>query len=440
MNSRKPDNGMPVPGQSMKATKGKQLTVKKVLGEGGQGRVFLVDYDGSEKAFKWYKLGVFPNPNAFRKNLVRNAESPSPARQFIWPIDIVENDDGRFGYVMELRPPEYREAIEFFLHKVYFANFKRAIDACLNVVSAFRLLHNKGFVYRDINGGNFFINPANGKVLICDNDNVGDPTIDTGIIGTPRFMAPEVVTGATEPNTKSDIYSMSVLLFMLLCLNHPLEGERSLIPVLDRAHQKMLYGTDPIFIMDPDNKANPPDPQVHSNVICMWGCLPGYMRDLFTRAFSREALFNPQKRPKEFEWINTLVRFRSDIVACRCGNEVFLDEKASSMCEICGRTISPACKLKLANYEIPIAHDSRIYKCQIAICSPDEALKPIAQVITKKDDPSFLGILNMSDTTWDAVTPSGKKKLVQPDDIIPVIPGIQFTIESTTVQIQPNQA
>ena len=30
--------------------KGKQVGIKKVLGEGGQGRVFLVDYDGEDKA------------------------------------------------------------------------------------------------------------------------------------------------------------------------------------------------------------------------------------------------------------------------------------------------------------------------------------------------------------------------------------------------------
>ena len=437
MPPKKSANGMPDVGQTIKTEKGKTLKVKKVLGEGGQGRVFLVDYDGIPKALKWYKQGVLPNPAAFKKNLVRNVGNPSPAREFIWPIDLAEDDMGRFGYVMDLRPDGYYEAIDFFLHKVYFPSFKRSIDACLNMVSAFRLLHNKGYVYRDINGGNFFIEPHSGRVLICDNDNVGDPTLDTGIIGTPRFMAPEIVTGQAVPNTKSDLYSLSVLLFFLLCLNHPLEGKRSLLPVLDNAHQRALYGTDPIFIMDPIDTSNAPDPKIHSNVLAVWGYLPEYIRSTFVYAFSHEVLFDPAKRVKEYEWIRQLVRFRSNICSCECGNEVFLAEFGPTYCERCGKKATVPFKLHLAKYDIPIAFDSRIYKCQVQVCSPDDALDPIAQVIRSKDNLEMLGILNMSESAWEATTPSGKQRTLPPKQVMPVIPGISFTVGGETMTIMP---
>ena len=439
MTSQKTTNGMLEIGWKLTTVKGKQVGIKKVLGEGGQGRVFLVDYDGEDKALKWYKQGVFPNPAAFKKNLERNVNTPSPAREFIWPIDLVEIAEGHFGYVMDVRPNGYYEAIDFFLHTVYFPSFKRTIDACLNIVSAFRLLHNKGYVYRDINGGNFFIDPNSGKVLICDNDNVGDPTLDTGIIGTPRFMAPEIVTGKAVPNTKSDLYSLSVLLFFLICLNHPLEGKRSLLPVLDNNHQRALYGSDPIFIMDPNDSSNAPDPSVHTNVLAIWDYLPSYMRDIFIRAFSREVLFDPARRVNEYEWIQQLTRFRSDIYRCDCGNEVFMEEGAPTLCEHCGKQPEVPYKLTLRKYDMPIVFDSRIYKCQVQVCGADDALDPIAQVIRSKENPNMLGILNMSDTTWSAVTASGKQRQLAPKQIMPVLPGIQFTIGNETMQIVPNR-
>jgi serine/threonine protein kinase len=412
--------------------------VKRLIGEGGQGAVYLVDYAGEQKALKWYKLNVFKNPNAFKKNLVRNAQSPAPAKEFVWPLDIVEDENERFGYVMDLRPDGYYEATEFFLHNVYFTSYKRAVDACLNIISAFRQLHNLGLAYRDINGGNFFINPKNGKVLICDTDNVADPNRQTGIIGTPRFMAPEVVMGETMPNPQTDIHSEAVMLFMLLCMNHPLEGKRSLIPVLDSAHQKELYGNDPIFIMDPMNKDNAPNPKVHSNAIAVWECLPDYMREIFTQAFSKEALTNPNKRPQEREWIRRLTRFRSDIVSCTCGNEVFLKDGGAGVCDRCGKTIQAPFQLHMGNYSIPIAPDSRIFKIQVTVCDVDQSLDPIAQVVTSNTTPPMLGIMNMSQSPWPAVTTKGVDRTVAPGSVIPIKPGIRFTTEGVTVEIRSN--
>ena len=42
-------------GFKVKTIDGKSVTVQKLLGSGGQGDVYLVDYDGSPMALKWYK-------------------------------------------------------------------------------------------------------------------------------------------------------------------------------------------------------------------------------------------------------------------------------------------------------------------------------------------------------------------------------------------------
>ena len=163
---------------------GGNLEVKKYLAEGGQGRVYLVDYKGENKALKWYKnIGLGDD---FKNNIRENIKRGAPSDAFLWPIDIAEAPDGTFGYIMDLKPDDYYELTQFMLCNVRFSSYRTIIDAALKIVSAFRILHNRGYSYQDLNDGNFFINPNNGKVLICDNDNVAPDGTPTGIIGKPR--------------------------------------------------------------------------------------------------------------------------------------------------------------------------------------------------------------------------------------------------------------
>ena len=427
------------PGSRIKTLLGGTVTVIEQLGEGGQGIVYRVDYNGSPMALKWYKPnGMGKNPQAFYENIKNNVMKGSPQEEFLWPQDITEWNDNAFGYVMGLRPDGYHEVTDFILRKVTFTSYRTVIDAALHIVSAFRILHNAGYSYQDLNDGNFFINPKTGKVLICDNDNVAPNGFETGILGKPRYMAPEIVTGKKKPDNLSDRFSMSIILFILFCMNHPLEGKRSLAPCLTPELQEKLYGTDPIFIMDPTNKENGPDPKIHRNVISVWQYLPRYIQELFLSAFCKKAMENPNARPKELDWIKSLVRFRSETIRCQCGNEVFTLNGEPCKCEKCKRKLDIPFKLVFSEYAIPGVADSRIYRCQLGTCNADEALKPVGRVMAKKEDRSVLGLKNLTDRSWNATTPSGKAKKVMPGEVIPLKDGITFTVNTETILIKTN--
>ncbi len=420
-------------GHSIKTKLGITLTIDKHLGEGGQGDVYSVLYNGEAKALKWYKKGSLgQNPQVFYDLVDGNREKGAPSDAFLWPIDITEWVDGTFGYVMGLRPVGYYEVSEYMLRNVSFPSFRIAVDATLNIVTAFRLLHNKGFSYQDLNDGNFFINPKNGKVLICDNDNVAPSGVETGILGKPGYMAPEIVTGKSKPDKLSDRFSLSVILFILLCSNHPLEGKRSLEPCLTPSLQEKLYGTEVLFIMDPDNKDNAPDPAIHKNVLSIWGYLPQYLRDIFLKAFGQDALQNPNKRPAELDWIKVLVRFRSEIIPCSCGNEIFSDNGSIGACDGCQKQEQQALFLEFMDYKIPVVKGTRIYRCQIAVCNADNALDPVATIVAKED---LLGVKNLSDRIWNATTPSGKSKKVLQDEVVPAKEGILIHIDDEDIKI-----
>lgn len=426
-------------GYRIKTLLGKDVIIEKWLAEGGQGDVYVVKYNGEQKALKWYKpKGMGKKPKAFYENLKSNAMRGAPSPEFLWPLDVTEWVDGVFGYVMDLRPEGYYEVCDYMLTNVRFASYKTVIDAALHIVSAYRILHNMGYSYQDLNDGNFFINPQNGKVLICDNDNVAPNGTETGIVGKPRYMAPEIVMGKKMPDNLSDRFSMSVILFILFCMTHPLEGKRSLVPSLSPEIQEKLYGSEALFIMDPNDKSNAPDPKIHKNMKVVWPCLPEYMREIFLKAFDQKAMTNPNARPKELDWINCLVRFRSEIVQCQCGNEIFTEDGAACACESCRRKANIPFRLVFSEYAIPGIAGSRIYRCQLGTCNANDALNPVGQVLTNKNDPSLLGIKNMSDKSWNATTPSGKAKRVMPGDVIPLKAGITFTINEETIKIESN--
>lgn len=426
-------------GFRIKTLFGGTVKVAKYLAEGGQGAVYVVDYNGEKKALKWYKKNALGNnPTAFYDNIKQNVMRGAPSSEFLWPLDITEWVDGTFGYIMDLRPDGYYEVTEFMLRHVKFKSFRTVIDAALHIVSAYRILHNEGYSYLDLNDGNFFINPQNGQVLICDNDNVAPEGTDTGIIGKPRYMAPEIVLGKNKPNSLSDRFSMSVILYILFCLNHPLEGKRYLVPGLTAAHQEKLYGSEALFMMDPDDNSNGPHPVIHKNSITMWRCLPDYMRKIFESAFSQKALQRPAARPKELDWLKVLTRFRSEIVQCSCGNEIFIEGGKPCRCDGCRKMANVPFRLELSEYSIPAIKDTRVYRCQLGVCDANDALKPVAHIVEKKDAPGVFGIRNKTDRRWDAVTTKGVARKVAPDEVIPVKPGITFTIENEKITIEAN--
>jgi serine/threonine protein kinase/WD40 repeat protein len=97
------------------------------------------------------------------------------------------------------------------------------------VCSALSYAHNSGYVHCDVKPGNLLIN-SRGEVLVSDFGiaRMTESSTMTMIgIGTPAYMAPELVQGK-EPTLQSDIYAMGVILYeMLSGGERPFNGERA---------------------------------------------------------------------------------------------------------------------------------------------------------------------------------------------------------------------
>lgn len=400
--------------------------IKDKIGEGGQGNVYLVDVNGKDYALKWYHKNALNEPEKFYANLENNIEQGAPTQAFLWPKYLTEKYENEFGYVMDLKPSEYRSFSDFLLTRVKFPSISAVVNAALNITNGFRELHRKGFSYQDLNDGNFFINPQNGDVLICDTDNVAPYGESLGIAGKARYMAPEVVRNIKRPDIMTDRFSLSVILFRLLFLDHPLEGKRTLCPCLTEELEQKFYGIAPMFIYDPNDRSNAPVRGVHCNVIKLWKYYPKFIRDKFTKAFSQECMCGQAPRLTDNDWQIAFTRLRDCIVKCPCGGETFVNlNEPESICINCGTTIPCPPVLLTKKYKVALFPGNRIYRCHTDEDSDDYSIAD-GQVIRSQNRSDIWGLRNLSQNDWtvtstdgtESTLPHGKVQIIVKTDSI----------------------
>ena len=420
-------------GQRIKTVSGGELEVIQKLGEGGQGVVYKVNYNGKPLALKWYFGNKLNNADKFYRNIQNNIKQGTPTGAFLWPF--TEYFEGSFGYLMELRPPEYKDFSLFLLAKVHFANIEALINTALCITNGFRELHNRGYSYQDLNDGNFFVNPKTGDVLICDNDNVAPYGENLGIAGKCRYMAPEVVMGQKRPDSHTDRFSLAVVLYMLLFLNHPLEGKRTMCPCLTEELERKFYGSDPVFVWDPANDANRPVRGVHTNEIKLWPLYPAFVRKTFEKAFSHEVMVgnDTTHRVIEKEWQEVFTTLRDLTIKCSCGSETFIDpSQQSCRCINCGKSIERPPILKVKKYHAALAPGKKLYACHVQYDS-DDFKEAKGEVISSRNNPSLLGLRNDSNNTWEAILPNGSSKGYPNGQVIKLGKGIKINFGNGNV-------
>ncbi|UTC64525.1 serine/threonine protein kinase [Treponema sp. OMZ 788] len=412
--------------QIVKTIDGKEIRVIDALGEGGQGIVYKVHFNNKNYALKWYKKSTTDD---FYENLKKNAKKGVPADTFLWPLAITErNPKGCFGYVMELCPSNYKSLSQFLLNNVRFKNMKAIVNAGTQITASFKLLHNQGYSYQDLNDGNFFIDPNTGNIRICDNDNIAPNGINLGILGKPRYMAPEVVSSEHLPDTYSDRFSLAIILFLLFFRGHPLEGKRDNCDKPNNEYN--LFCDKSLFVFDPKDDSNRPKPQIHKNVLMLWNVFPGFVQKEFIKAFDKNLMRNTGvgrgDRIIEKEWLQMFRKLRQSIVTCpKCKEQTFFNmKKEMYKCMNCGVNIERPMSLVIGKAIIPLQPTQKIYNYEIDDAEEmtiENLNQVVGEVIENPKKPGIWGLKNISKTTWYRKTPGGKEFSYTHNSVITIV-------------------
>ncbi|MCL4862282.1 MAG: hypothetical protein KJZ93_22900 [Caldilineaceae bacterium] len=413
-------------------------TVEHFLGGGAQGEVYRARLGDQPVAVKWYFPHYLQQDPQLRQRLNRIIQAGAPGDRFLWPFDLAESarDATSFGYVMPLREERFCGMIDLVTRRVT-PSFRTLVTTGFELAYNYRALHAKGLCYRDIAFGNLFFDPNTGEVRIGDNDNVDVNNSPGAISGTPRFMAPEIVRGEAEPNAQSDLFSLSVLLFYLLCNHHPLEGAQELaIHCFDQPAMARLYGHAPLFIFDPDDGANRPVPGEQDNPLLFWPLYPAFIRAIFTRAFTVGLRDATHGRVREGEWCSTLLQLRDMIHYCTgCGAENFYDSDAlragrQPTCWACRQAVALPPRLRIDRggdrSVVLLNYDTKLYPHHLEPGHPFDFSEPLAAVTQHPKQPTQWGLQNLSGAKWVVTMADGAMRDVEPGRSVTLASGAQI--------------
>jgi serine/threonine protein kinase len=356
----------------------------------------------------------------------------APSDSFHWPCDLAFSQEAPgFGYITPLREKRFQNLGEVLMRRAD-PTFHTLTTAGLSLAESFLRLHLEGFCYSHFSTGNIYLDMETGEVLVCETDDVCHIGEDwAGSLGTPRFLAPELIGGRTSPNAATDLHTLAVILFHIFMGHHPLEGRlEAEIPSLDAAAMARLYGEHPVFIFDPKNLSNRPVPGLQENALTFWNFYPGYVREIFQRAFTA-GLHDPKARVTGNEWRTVFTRMRDQIYYCdHCEAESFLSDFGNSPgqlpkqdCWRCHQPLPPPLRIRLAHHAVVLNQNTVLYAHHLDAHRRNDFSQILAEMSPHPTRPDVWGLKNLSSTAWSSHSPSGPVVPVPIGRTVALVPG-----------------
>lgn len=208
--------------------------VESLLGEGGFGTVYRAAQIKPVRrhvALKVIKLGMDTRRILARFEAERQTLAMMNHPGIAKFLDAGTTASGRSFFVMEL--VEGRPITSYCDER--HVDTRSRLELFGRVCDAIRHAHQKGVLHRDIKPSNVLVTIQDGRPspVVIDfgiaralDDDSGAMSLVTEhgqIIGTPEYMSPEQAEGSRDIDTRTDVYSLGVLLYELLTGSTPFE-------------------------------------------------------------------------------------------------------------------------------------------------------------------------------------------------------------------------
>jgi serine/threonine protein kinase len=227
----------------------------QLIGEGGFGSVFMAEQEkpvARKVALKIIKLGMDTRQVVARFEQERQALAMMDHPNIARVLDAGATETGRPFFVMELVKGD---PIVEYCDKSNL-NIEDRLELFAQVCNAVQHAHTKGVIHRDIKPSNILICTQDGRphakvidfgIAKATASRLTEKTLFTehrALIGTPEYMSPEQAEGSLDIDTRTDVYSLGVLLYELLTGTTPF-GSKELRSAAYAEIQRIIREVEP---------------------------------------------------------------------------------------------------------------------------------------------------------------------------------------------------
>ena len=201
------------------------------LGEGGMGSVYLAVHEATGKRVALKHVRDSSTPEA-RARFIREARAAARIHHpnVVDVYDVIEDKSGLFLVMEHLEG----ETLQGRMRRDPKLSTEQSVAITLDIARALSAAHRERVVHRDLKPANIFLADEDGeqriKVLDFGLAKILDETSSFSqsdhLVGTPHYMAPELVLGAVEARVEMDVYALGVILYELLAGAPPHDHER----------------------------------------------------------------------------------------------------------------------------------------------------------------------------------------------------------------------
>jgi serine/threonine protein kinase len=318
-----------------------------------------------------YREGIFTQAGGdYWKNL------------FCWPTAMLEHD-GKLGIVAPTYPKHFffehgsknndmlgikgkeKEGKWFaaanlrnrFVDPRELGDWMSHLKVCVLLSRAVRRMHMAGLAHSDLSYKNVLVDPSQGHACVIDVDGLVVPSkFPPDVVGTPDFIAPEVVKTShlakDDPNRKlprreTDLHALAVLIYMYLLYRHPLRGGKVHDINDEQLDESLTMGERALFVEHPSDMSNrikvsgakPTELPWADTAKIPYTITGPYLAPLFIQSFVA-GLHDPGIRPSANDWETALVKTVDLIQPCqnqKCEQKWFVfDNSTKPKCPFCG--------------------------------------------------------------------------------------------------------
>jgi serine/threonine-protein kinase len=241
---------------STEAPKLGRYVIQSELGRGAMGIVYKATDSVLERTVAVKTVNMSLEQEGADKYEARFYQEARAAAGLNHPNIVTVHDVGKSGDVMFMAM-EYIEGVELrsLMGEGQRVGIGQAVSIAAQIAEGLAYAHQRGVVHRDIKPANIMVLP-NGPAKITDfgiaRRRAASELTQTGmLLGSPKYMSPEQVIGKRADH-RSDIFSLGVILYEMLCGAAPFSGENV---------TALMYQTVN-FVPPPPSSVNPSVPEL----------------------------------------------------------------------------------------------------------------------------------------------------------------------------------